>query len=166
TGPRRWEAWRPSVALCQHDDLLVSRFELLHQRRFVALAETLRDDIRSVSPETEVRLQEIALADAWDFEEVYGVLQDFARSYPFDVENEEYLLHITTGTHVSQICMFLLAEARWFPTRLLQTAPPARHERSGPGSYRIIDLDLSRYDSIAQRFAAEQREGLSFLKAG
>ena len=165
-GPRRWEVWRPSVALCQHDDLLVSRFELLYQRQFTALAETVRDDVRSVSPETEVRLQQIAIADAWDFEEVYGALQDFARAYPFDVENEEYLLHITTGTHVSQICMFLLAEARWFPTRLLQTAPPARDERRGPGSYRIIDLDLSRYDSIAQRFAAEQREGLSFLKAG
>jgi sigma54-dependent transcription regulator len=28
--PTRWEAWRPSVAICQHEDLLVHRFELLH----------------------------------------------------------------------------------------------------------------------------------------
>lgn len=165
-GPRRWETWRPSVALCQHDDLLVSRLELLHQRQFAGLAETIQDDIARVSPETRVRLHEIALADAWDFEEVYGALQDFARAYAFDTQQEEYLLHITTGTHVSQICMFLLTEARYFPGRLLQTAPPTRQQRGGAGSYRIIDLDLSRYDSIAQRFAAEQREGLSFLKAG
>jgi transcriptional regulatory protein RtcR len=163
--PMRWEAWRPSVAICQHDDFLVHRFELLHQRGHVSLAETVRDDLIAVSPETVVRLHEIDLRDAWDFEEVYGVLQDFARGYSFDPENEEYLLHITTGTHVSQICMFLLAEARYFPARLLQTAPPNR-TRQGSGSYRIIDLDLSRYDAIARRFAREHDEGLSFLKAG
>jgi transcriptional regulatory protein RtcR len=162
--PNRWEAWRPSVALCQHEDFLVHRFELLHQKSHGSLAETVRDDLRTVSPETEVRLHEIDLRDAWDFEEVYGVLQDFARGYAFDPEREEYLLHITTGTHVSQICMFLLAEARYFPARLLQTAPPTRSR--GPGTYRVIDLDLSRYDAIARRFAREHDEGLSFLKAG
>jgi transcriptional regulatory protein RtcR len=165
-GPARWEAWRPSVAVCQHDDLLIHRFELLYQRGHNALAETVREDLIAVSPETEVRLHAIEMRDAWDFEEVYGVLQDFARGYPFDPEREEYLLHITTGTHVCQICMFLLAEARYFPARLLQTAPPGRRRQTGPGSYRIIDLDLSRYDAIARRFAREHDEGLSFLKAG
>lgn len=59
----------------------------------------------------------------WDFEEVYGKLLDFARSYPFDPEAENYLIHITTGTHVAQICLFLLTEARFLPGRLLQTSP-------------------------------------------
>jgi transcriptional regulatory protein RtcR len=164
--PTRWENWRPTVALCQHDDLVVDRLELLYQRSHGGLAETVLEDLAAVSPETEVRLHEIDLRDAWDFEEVYGLLQDFARGYPFDPEREEYLLHITTGTHVCQICMFLLAEARYFPARLLQTAPPNRKRQGGPGSYRIIDLDLSRYDAIARRFAREHDEGLSFLKAG
>ncbi len=163
--PSRWESWRPSVSLCQHEEFLVDRFEILYEQGRESLAETVRDDIGSVSPETEVRLHPIALRDPWDFEEVYGTLQDFARAYPFDPEREEYLLHITTGTHVCQICMFLLAEARYFPARLLQTAPP-RRKRLGLGSYRVIDLDLSRYDAIARRFAREQSEGLSFLKAG
>ena len=26
----RWQRWRPSVSLCQHEDLVVSRFELMH----------------------------------------------------------------------------------------------------------------------------------------
>jgi transcriptional regulatory protein RtcR len=163
--PERWESWRPSVALCQHEDLLVHRFELLYQKSYTTLAEMIRADLGAVSPETEVRLHEIGMKDPWDFEEVYGALQDFARAYPFDVEREEYLLHITTGTHVCQICMFLLAESRHFPARLLQTAPPPR-KRQGHGSYKVIDLDLSRYDAIARRFAREQSEGLSFLKAG
>src|SRR5215203_3242959 len=82
----RWESWRPSVALCQHEDLLVDRFEILYERNHLAIAETVLADIGSVSPETEVRLHGIDLQDPWDFEEVYGALQDFARAYPFDPE--------------------------------------------------------------------------------
>src|SRR5262245_61342811 len=121
---KRWEGWRPSVALCQHDDLLVHRFELLHARRFTTLAQTVRDDIQRVSPETEVRLVVDPTEDPWDFEGVYGHLPDFARSYAFDTDAEDYLVHITTGSHVAQICLFLLTESRHIPGRLLQTGPP------------------------------------------
>lgn len=154
------------MAVAQHDDLLIDRFELLFQARYTSLAETLVGDLATVSPETTVRRHAVEFRDPWDFEEVFGALADFARGYSFDPEREDYLLHITTGTHVVQICLFLLAEARYLPAKLLQAAPPSRRGQGGPGSYRIIDLDLSRYDSLAQRFAREQREGLSYLKAG
>ena len=32
TGPNRWNRWRPTVSVCSQPDLLVDRFELLHQR--------------------------------------------------------------------------------------------------------------------------------------
>ncbi|MEH3160062.1 MAG: RNA repair transcriptional activator RtcR family protein [Sphingomonas taxi] len=80
-------------------------------------------DIASVSPETRVEMQVMDFADPWDFEEVYGKLLDFARAYPFDPDTEDYLVHITTGTHVAQICLFLLTEAHYLPGRLLQTQP-------------------------------------------
>lgn len=163
---RRWERWRPSVAACQHEDLLISRFELLYPRRFASLAETIRGDIGRVSPETAVRLVEDLTADAWDFEDVYGVLHDFARSYPFDTESEDYLVHITTGSHVAQICLFLLTESRHIPGRLLQTSPAAGVRGGGPGTFRIIDLDLSRYDRIATRFARDEMDERSLLKSG
>lgn len=162
---KRWERWRPTVALCQHDDLLIDRLELLYDRRFEALAATVREDVRLVSPETDVRGHALALDDPWDFEQVYAALHDFARAYPFAPEREDYLVHITTGTHVAQICLFLLTESRYFPARLVQTSPPARAPGK-PGSFTIIDLDLSRYDRLASRFRKEQREGLSFLKGG
>ncbi len=57
---------------------------------------------------------EIELHNPWDFEEVYAYLHDFARGYAFQPERD-YLIHITTGTHVAQICWFLLAEARYLP---------------------------------------------------
>ena len=165
-GAGRWESWRPSVAACQHEDLLIDRFELLHPLRFTALAGTVRDDIRHVSPETEVRLVLDETADPWDFEEVYGSLHDFARSYRFETEAEDYFVHITTGSHVAQICLFLLAESRHIPARLLQTSPPPRRRAGASGTFRIIDLDLSKYDRIATRFARDELDERSLLKSG
>ncbi|MES2264955.1 MAG: RNA repair transcriptional activator RtcR [Pseudomonadota bacterium] len=166
SGAGRWEKWRPSVALTQHEDLVIDRFELLYTRKFSSLVQRVSDDIETVSPETQVRIHDIAIADAWDFEDVYGALFDFAKDYPFDLDNEEYWIHITTGTHVVQICLFLMTEARYFPGRLLQTAPPRRQTTGDAGNYTLIDLDLSRYDQIAQRFSHEQKEGVAFLKSG
>lgn len=161
----RWEKWRPSVSLCQQEDLLVHRFELLHPPEALGLASAVARDIASVSPETEVVLRPLAMPQPWDFGEVYGALHAFARSYPFDVEAEDYLIHITTGTHVAQICLFLLTESRHFPGRLVQTAP-GRSDRFIEGTYHIVDLDLSKYDAIASRFREEQKEATSFLKSG
>jgi transcriptional regulatory protein RtcR len=164
-GPERWERWRPSVSLCQHDDLLIDRFELLHDRKFAALCETICADIQAVSPETTVRPHLVHFDDAWDFEDVYGTLLDFARGYPFKPDEEDYLVHITTGSHVAQICLFLLTESRYLPAKLVQTAPPNKH-RGDAGSFAVVDLDLSKYDKLASRFNAELRESTSFLKGG
>ena len=165
-GPERWERWRPTVALCQHEDLLIARMELLYQQKFARLAEIIAADITAVSPETEVRRAQIEFDDPWNLEQVYGALHDFARSYEFDTEREEYLIHITTGTHVAQICMFLLTEAHYFPAKLIQTSPPGKRGRDNPGTFEIIDLDLSKYDRIASRFQQERQAGVSFLKSG
>jgi len=166
-GPSRWEKWRPTVALCQHPDLLIDRLVLLYSKRFTGMATDIAADIRQVSPETEVLLERLEIADPWDLEETYGALRDFARRFPLDPAREDCLVHITTGTHIAQISMFLLAESRHFPARLIQTSPsPSQAGTPAAGSYSIIDLDLSRYDSIARRFQKERTEGLSFLKAG
>jgi len=165
-GPSRWAKWRPSVGLCMHEDLRIDRFVLLHGSAHTRLADYIAGDIASVSPETTVEKTLIDFDDAWDFEEVYGKLLDFARAYPFDPEAEDYLIHITTGTHVAQICLFLLSEAHYLPGRLLQTQPQRGAPTGAPGTWTVIDLDLSRYDSIATRFAAASAESTSFLKSG
>lgn len=164
-GPPRWNKWRPTVSICMQDDLRVDRFILLHGSHHRRLADYVIDDIRDVSPETEVVPHLLDFDDPWDFEEVYGKLLDFARDFPFDPDTHDYLVHITTGTHVAQICLFLLTEARYLPGRLLQTQP----QRGAPqpvGTWNVIDLDLSRYDSIATRFAEASVESANFLKSG
>lgn len=163
-GKKRWDKWRPTVSLCQQEDLLIDRMELVFQPQYQPLADLVSQDIHIVSPETEVRHNHVDFEDPWDFEQVYSSLHDFAREYHFEREKEEYLIHITTGTHVAQICLYLLTEAHYLPGRLLQTSPS--RDRSELGTYHIIDLDLSKYDQIASRFSREHTEGTVYLKGG
>ena len=169
----RWASWRPSVAICQQDDFIIDRFELLFDHPFSKLAGQVNADIETVSPETMVQQHRVAFNDPWDFEEVYAVLHQFSRDYTFDTDRENYFVHITTGTHVAQICLFLLTESRHLPATLIQTSPPKGRGRSRKeeaeqvrGNYQLIDLDLSRYDQLAKRFGQEHDEAASILKQG
>ena len=76
---KRWNRWRPTVGLHLQEDLVIDRFEMLHQRRFDRLAEGIAEDIRQVSPTTEVRSRHIEFSDPWDFQDVYGALWGFAK---------------------------------------------------------------------------------------
>src|ERR1700722_5256504 len=163
-GNDRWKSWRPTVALCRQPDFVVSRLELLHGSRDTDLAGLVARDIESVSPETSVRLNLVDFGDPWDFQRVYETLFKFARSYPFDPDVEDYRVHITTGTHVAQICLFLLTESRYLPGTLLQSSP--ERDRTAPGRIKFIDLDLSKYDRIASRFQEEKIDAVSYLKGG
>ncbi|MET0208397.1 MAG: RNA repair transcriptional activator RtcR [Burkholderiaceae bacterium] len=166
SGRGRWEKWRPTISLAQQPDVVVHRLELFHSPAHTTLAVAVKADIEQISPETDVRLIPMAMEDAWDFGEVYTVLYDWVKAYRFDTAREQYWAHITTGTHVAQICLFLMVEARFIPGVLLQTSPPRRQREGEPGTMTKIDLDLSRYDRIAQRFQAEQHDAVAFLKSG
>ena len=157
-GADRWNRWRPTVAVCQQPDLIVDRYELLRDPAHARLGNVLMADIGRISPETTVAAHDLPLKDPWDFGEVYAALLDFASDYPFNPDDENYLIQITTGTHVAQICMFLLTEARHLPGQLLQVAPPKRWADGKPGAYTMIDLDLSKYDQIAARFSVRHPE--------
>ena len=139
---------------------------MIHQKKFKTLADTIRQDITAVSPETAINHQEIEFEDPWDFEEVYSALDSFARGYNFEPDSEEYLVHITTGTHVAQICLFLLTESHLIPGKLIQTSPAKGRNAGAQGSYAIIDLDLSKYDKLASRFRKDINDDISFLKSG
>lgn len=164
-GYKRWETWRPSVSVCMQAGFDINRFELLHQPNDIKLAQEVAADIVTVSPNTEVVLHALEFTDPWDFEEVYSKLLDFSLGYRFNTAQENYYLHITTGTHVAQICWFLLCEANYVPAQLLQSSPK-KSALEGNGSIQIIDLDLSRYDAISSRFQRQNLEGEEFLKSG
>ena len=162
---KRWEKWRPTVALCQQPDLVISRLELLAGSRWADLRKQVTADIEQVSPETKVVHHTMDIRDPWDFEDTYTALLAFASKYPFDPEREDYVVHITTGTHVVQICLFLLVESRRIPARLVQTSPAMR-TNDPAGTAKVIDLDLTKYASLASRFAREHRDAIATLKSG
>lgn len=163
-GGDRWDRFRPTVSIGMHEDLLVSRLELIVRPGYEAMERAIVSDFRVVSPETTVNVHKIDFPDPWDFEQVYSALLDFAKSLRFDTAREDYLVHITTGTHVMQICLFLLVESRIIPGRILQTWNGGR--RGPVGQYVVIDLDLSKYDKLAGRFAEARREAVHVLKDG
>ena len=160
----RRRGWRPTVGLCQVEGFLVDRLELLHDGRFATLAEDVAAEVGRVSPDTEVRLNRMDMDDPWDFQEVYGKLFDYAQGYGFDEDRERYHVHLTTGTHVGQICWFLLSESRHIPAALIQTGPP--RGGGGAASFDLIDLDLSRYDALQQRFERLTRQQGDLLRSG
>jgi transcriptional regulatory protein RtcR len=168
TSAKRWEKWRPTVSLAQHEDLQVDSFELFHDKVHQHLANTIKADLLELSPQSKVNLHISTLQNPWDFEEVYSWLYDWLQSFPFTPDTVDYLAHITTGTHVAQICLYLMVESRVLPGVLLQTAPPRGrpNQSQKQSSYELIDLDLSRYNKIAERLSSAAKDAQTILKSG
>ncbi len=162
-GKKRWHRWRPTFSLLQHHDFQVDEVVLLHQEDEKDLLNLTMRDIEQSCLNINVKSYQLDYQDPWDLEQVYSQLHDFASSYTFDTEKNNYFFHITTGTHVAQICIYLLNEANYFPGKLIQSSPS---KASPSGTFRTINLDLSRYDQIATRFHKESQESISHLKSG
>jgi transcriptional regulatory protein RtcR len=169
---RRHTDWRPTLSLFKHD-MRIDRLELWYQpiRHVPQLKDVITGDILALSPRTKINAHAMTFDDPWDFEEVYLKFHDFAKAYPWQAEHEDYYLHITTGTHVMQVCFFALTEAHVIPARLLQTGDDhALRKKEGldrsRGILQVIDLRSERYHKIASRFAEQQVGNQQLLKAG
>ncbi|MFZ4534957.1 RNA repair transcriptional activator RtcR [Propionivibrio sp.] len=161
--------WRPTVSAVSVLEFPVDRFELLIQNSInPEFANEVMAAMKVASPTSTIIPHFHQYNDLWDFEEVFAYLHDEVADYPFDPDEEDYFVHMSTGTHVMRICLFLMAESRFLPGKMLQTYPAGTYEgkERKEGGIRIIDLDLSRYDLLAKRFAARQEQGASFLKSG
>lgn len=141
---KRFDRWRPSVALAHVPGVTVIHL-IFDQDR--ALAEDIKTDIETINPDIDVRLHTVAFSDPWELAGVHLALSDFIEQQDFTADQER-LFHITTGSHIQQIVIYKLCESRAFPGKLIQTQPG---DEDGHPRYQIIDLDLSRYDAIAER---------------
>ncbi|RVU84680.1 AAA family ATPase [Leucothrix sargassi] len=162
-GDKRWFYWRATLSLLMHHHFQVDELVLLYREEHESLMRLTKRDAEMMCLNIKVTPKLISLDDPWDFEEVYSELHDVTDAYEFNRERNNYYFHITTGTHVAQICIYLLTEANYFPGKLIQSSP----SKEGPhGEYSVIDLDLSRYDQIASRFNKEAQASISHLKSG
>ena len=112
-GKKRWFRWRPTLSLLQHHDFQVDEVILLHQGDEKKLLDLTVNDIKQSCLNIDVTSHQLNIEDPWDFEQVYSELHDFAKSHSFDVEKNNYYFHITTGTHVAQICIYLLNDVKF-----------------------------------------------------
>ena len=65
-GAERWSKWRPTVAMCQQEDLLISRLELLVEPKFADLAKSVVADEAATADEAprKWRLEIIGLSES------------------------------------------------------------------------------------------------------
>ena len=167
TDDSRWQTWRPTVSLFAHNNPAYDRLELFVSRpSFRGLAEQVSADIAQLRPSAQVSVHVLETLDPWNFVQVYAALHGFAKNYVFD-EGADYFVHLTTGTHVAQICLFLLLQARYFPARIVETfAVEGSGDAVWQGRQEVIDLNVAAYDQLAQRFKLERLQGQGLLKGG
>ena len=168
-GKARWDTWRPAIGLVQQETLPIDELHIIYNKAYRDLADRIKADIKTVSPDTKVVLDNIELKDPWDFEEVYSKFYDYLKLPCFHEDKTSYYIHISTGTHVEKICLFLLVESHHLNAKIVQSSPKeghVRHSNDPKGTINVIDLDLSRYDVLAKRFETERQKDLSFLKQG
>ena len=120
----------PPSRICQHEELLIDRFELLYDKPSAAARRgcRCRRHHERLAGDRGAAARAPAFAIRGTSKRFTARCTRFARAYPFRPDREHYLVNITTGTHVQQICLFLLAESRHIPGKLLQASPPRRKQ--------------------------------------
>src|SRR5690606_20169489 len=132
-------SWRPTIAISQHHDFAISRYELLHEERDSGLIGEIVEDLLTVSPETEVRTWELSNGTLGDFSSSLKALGDFATSYRFLVEADDYFLHVSNLAVPAQLAMVFLASHGLAPARIIQSRMPEVTDDI-LGSYEMIDV--------------------------
>lgn len=160
---KRHEKWRPSVALFGHPKFEVDQLEMFRSSaQHTELGALVIQDIRALAPTATVVSHQLSIEDPWNFQEAYTALHAFAKSYAFR-DDCEYYVHLTTGTHVAQICLFILLESKYFPAKIIESFSHApRNGEAWRGSQQVIDLNLSAYDVLAKRFDRERVDSQGF----
>jgi transcriptional regulatory protein RtcR len=158
---KRFQRWRPSVSLAHVPK--VAAIHLIYDKD-KDLVEDIAQDIAAINPDIRVVLHAVRFDDPWELAGVHLTLSDFVDSLHLDQQTDrELLFHITTGTAIQKICVYKLVETRTFPGKLIQTQPD---DEQGNRRYQIIDLDLSRYDAVAERRKKQKQADENQLKRG
>lgn len=172
TNKRRWESFRPSVSICMHEDLKIKNYYILYQEKFQYQLELLTNDIKKVSPETNIIPVEINFTDPYDPLEALEKQLEFVSSLD---DKEKYTINITTGTHTNQIAWFKLVENNFIDAKLIQNFTVSKRKKQelgmsdkeySRGYYKIIDFKLEKYDRYFTLLNDSKIKSEDFLKSG
>lgn len=162
---KRWDRWRPNVGIGASTDPVIDSLVLLYDKKHLKLAERVAADAKmaSISPDFEVVLKEVEL-NPYDLKDTFLMMDELRAKTVFDPQTQ-YLLNITTGTHIMQIACFLMVESKRWPGLLAQCGPTGTRQNI-ESTITLIDLDLRSYDTIMARYRLEELEGEEWLKQG
>jgi transcriptional regulatory protein RtcR len=121
--------------------------------------------VSKISPGTVLEFHVVDFENPWDFKEVYAKLYGICEKFTFNLETQDYYFHITLGTHVQQICVYLLTESRRFPGKLLQTYGLSPHRKNEYPGYVILDSHKLPI-SIKEHSTMEKLNNTTILKSG
>ena len=161
------KTWRPSVALAAQETIHIDEYHLICTIEQHESAQTVVAGIKHFSPQTKVFVDLLELKNVFDFQTTFIELMDYASRPCFHEENSESLVHLTTGTHVEQICLFLLTQKHYLNGKLVQTYQDDKQQYTDPrGRITVVDLNLSAYDKLNQHFQAKEDKNIQSLKDG
>jgi len=158
---KRWTRWRPNVCLALSTEPRIDTLVLMHHEKHAELAQRVKADALSLNPKFEVELKQVDF-EPYDLVSTFLMMDELRSTIDFEPENQ-YLLNISTGTHIMQICSYLFVESKRWGGMLAQCAPSEDKKKT---IVSVIDLDLRRYDPIMNRYRLENLQGESQLKQG
>ncbi|MDR2169193.1 MAG: sigma 54-interacting transcriptional regulator, partial [Planctomycetaceae bacterium] len=155
-------AWRPTIHLVQNmvkKDFSIDRFHLLHQKRDNKLAEDIASEIKCISPETKVQL-DVVDSLAWDYSKVSQRLFDYVSKFSFDYRNENYYIHLTTGTDTVKNCWVLLITNNILRAEIIQSHNPKGGSQT---PYTPVNTDeiSSQFNLLKQERIAQNHTNFS-----
>ncbi|MFP3090302.1 RNA repair transcriptional activator RtcR family protein [Treponema sp. TIM-1] len=170
TGRGGVDRWRSSISMFEHPEFPIDVFHVICPSvspEFDAsrLVNEVLYDIAWLSPTTDLKSHIVDFKTPWDFKEVYGKIFNFCENFTFEPETEDYFFHISVGTHVQQICVYLLTESRRFPGKILQTYDFDPYRKNKRPGYVILDPHEVPV-SIRERKKREEQNSIVILKSG
>ncbi|MDR0611074.1 MAG: sigma 54-interacting transcriptional regulator [Planctomycetaceae bacterium] len=155
---KRKSPWRPTIHLVQsmvQKGFSVDRFHLLYQKSDKKLAEDIQSEIETISLKTKVQLDAVNSL-AWDYLKTSQHLFDYVSKFPFDYKNENYYIHLTTGTDTVKNCWVLLLMNNILRAEIIQSHNP---EGGSANAYTIVNTeDISlQFDLWKQEHATKNR---------
>lgn len=157
---KRKARWRPNVGVALACDPRIDKLILLHEQNHKELAERVRDDAAALRMDFEVELMEIE-SNPFELSSTFLMVLQLGERLTFNPD-DRYYLNISTGTHIHQISFFMMAESKRWPVKLVQCVDAKTENLAS--SIQVIDLDLSRYDAIMNRYPVGSAEDVDRLK--
>lgn len=128
---KRWERWRPSVAIAELPELHVERVDLLCDADDLALAEIVAADLAMVLPGATVEVHALTCGPERSFAEAERSLDAWIPTQPFAPEASQLLVYAGSRTTPASIALTAAVIRGRIPGRLVLVEPPSGDEDFG-----------------------------------